>query len=49
MGRYRRCIRQNEYLTTSIPLEFVRDTRDDKLNPTEGFRASIAAKPNYEA
>jgi translocation and assembly module TamA len=40
---------KNEYLTTSIPLEFVRDTRDDKLNPTEGFRASLAAKPSYEA
>lgn len=39
----------NQYLTTSIPLEFVRDTRDDKLNPTEGFRATVAAQPSYEA
>lgn len=39
----------NQYLTTSIPLEFVRDMRDDKLNPTEGFRAAISAKPSYEA
>ncbi|SCX09443.1 Autotransporter assembly factor TamA [Agrobacterium sp. DSM 25558] len=39
----------NQYLTTSVPLEFVRDMRDDKLNPTEGFRASISAKPSYEA
>jgi translocation and assembly module TamA len=39
----------NQYLTTSIPLEFVRDMRNDKLNPTEGFRASVSAKPSYEA
>lgn len=39
----------NDYLTTSVPLEFVRDRRNDKLNPTDGFRASISAKPSYEA
>lgn len=39
----------NQYLTASIPLEFVRDMRDDKLNPTDGFRASISAKPSFEA
>lgn len=39
----------NQYLTTSIPLEFVRDMRDDKLNPTDGFRAAVSAKPSYEA
>ncbi|WP_288429291.1 autotransporter assembly complex family protein [uncultured Agrobacterium sp.] len=39
----------NQYLTTSIPLEFVRDMRNDKLNPTDGFRASISAKPSFEA
>lgn len=39
----------NKYLTTSIPLEYVRDTRDNKLDPTTGFRAAIAAKPSYEA
>jgi translocation and assembly module TamA len=39
----------NKYLTTSIPLEFIRDTRDNKLDPTMGFRAAIAAKPSYEA
>ncbi len=49
MGGYGRCFGKNQYLTTSIPLEFVRDARDDKLNPTEGFRASVAAKPSYEA
>ncbi|MQW86019.1 autotransporter assembly complex protein TamA [Sinorhizobium saheli] len=38
----------NSYLTAAIPLEYVRDTRDDKLNPTEGYRALINAKPSYE-
>jgi translocation and assembly module TamA len=39
---------KNEYLTAAIPIEYVRDTRDNKLNPTEGYRASINAKPSYE-
>ncbi len=38
----------NSYLTAAIPLEYVRDTRDDKLNATEGYRALISAKPSYE-
>lgn len=38
----------NFYLTTAIPLEYVRDTRDNKLNPTSGYRAMINAKPTYE-
>ena len=39
---------KNKYLTAAIPIEYVRDTRDDKLNPTEGYRAMINAKPTYE-
>lgn len=39
---------KNTYLTVSTPIEYVRDTRDDKLNPTEGYRALINAKPSYE-
>jgi len=39
---------KNKYLTASIPIEYVRDTRDNKLNPTSGYRASINAKPSYE-
>lgn len=39
---------KNEYLTAALPFEYVRDTRDNKLNPTEGYRASINAKPSYE-
>ncbi|MDK4704286.1 autotransporter assembly complex protein TamA [Rhizobium sp. CNPSo 4062] len=40
---------KQNYLTVAIPLEYVRDTRDNKLDPTEGYRASIGAKPSYEA
>lgn len=40
---------KNRYLTAAIPLEYVRDTRDDKLNPTEGYRLLVNAKPSYEA
>jgi len=39
---------KNKYLTASIPIEYVRDTRNDKLNPTEGYRFLINAKPSYE-
>ncbi|MDQ0317863.1 translocation and assembly module TamA [Pararhizobium capsulatum DSM 1112] len=39
---------KNEYLTAALPFEYVRDTRDNKLNPTEGYRGSINAKPSYE-
>lgn len=37
-----------KYLTFSIPLEFERDARDDKLDPTSGYRALVNAKPSYE-
>jgi len=32
-----------------VPLEYVRDTRDNKLDPTEGYKATIDAQPSYEA
>ncbi|MBD9374874.1 outer membrane protein assembly factor [Rhizobium sp. ARZ01] len=38
----------NTYLTAAVPIEYVRDTRDNKLNPTTGYRAMINAKPTYE-
>ena len=38
-----------KYLTFAIPVEFERDARNDKLNPTSGYRALINAKPSYEA
>lgn len=39
----------NDYVTLSIPLSFERDTRDNKLDPTEGYHATLSAKPSYEA
>ncbi|OLP59608.1 hypothetical protein BJF93_20375 [Xaviernesmea oryzae] len=39
---------KRDYLTASVPIEFVRDARDDKLNPKNGYRASLAIKPSYE-
>ncbi|MFD1327946.1 autotransporter assembly complex protein TamA [Mycoplana ramosa] len=38
----------NTYLLAAVPIEYIRDTRDDKLNPTAGYRAMINAKPTYE-
>lgn len=37
-----------DYVTVSLPVEFERDARDDKLNPTSGYRALVNAKPSYE-
>ncbi|MFB9913930.1 autotransporter assembly complex protein TamA [Rhizobium paknamense] len=39
---------KNDYLTFSVPLEYVRDTRDDKMNPKEGYKASLSMAPSYE-
>ena len=39
---------ENEYLTFSIPVAFERDARNNKLDPTEGYWATIGAKPSYE-
>ncbi|MEQ8307438.1 MAG: autotransporter assembly complex family protein [Hoeflea sp.] len=37
-----------ETLTLAIPLEYVRDTRDSKLNPTSGTRLSLLVEPAHE-
>ncbi|MGG7516928.1 autotransporter assembly complex protein TamA [Allorhizobium undicola] len=39
---------QNDYLTFSLPLEYARDTRDDKMNPKEGYKATLSMAPSYE-
>lgn len=39
---------KNRYLTFSLPVEFERDARDNKLEPTEGYRLTASAKPSYE-
>lgn len=36
------------YLTASVPLDYVRDTRDDKLNATSGYRAALNVRPSFE-
>ncbi|MGO6940434.1 autotransporter assembly complex protein TamA [Rhizobium leguminosarum] len=38
----------NDYLTFTLPIQYDRDARDDKFNPTEGYRATLSAKPGYE-
>jgi translocation and assembly module TamA len=38
----------HKYLTVSIPLSYLRDTRDNKLDPTEGYRATVNLNPSYE-
>ncbi|KQV17458.1 hypothetical protein ASC97_30295 [Rhizobium sp. Root1203] len=39
----------NSYLTFSLPLQYDRDARDNKLDPTEGYRAMARVTPSYEA
>ncbi|MGR6468209.1 autotransporter assembly complex protein TamA [Rhizobium sp. PAMB 3182] len=38
----------NQYVTFATPFEYVRDARDNELNPTEGYRFSASAEPGYE-
>ena len=33
----------------SLPIQAVQDTRDNKLNPTTGYRLLLAAEPTYDA
>lgn len=37
-----------ETLTVALPLEYVRDTRNNKLNPTTGTRLSLLVEPAHE-
>lgn len=36
------------YLTFGLPFEYVRDTRDNALDATEGYRLSVNATPSYD-
>ena len=38
-----------KYLLVSTPIEYVYDTRDNKLNPKKGWRALAFAEPTYDA
>lgn len=39
---------RNEYLLLSVPLQYVYDNRNDKLNPTSGYRALAFVQPSYD-
>jgi translocation and assembly module TamA len=39
---------KHEYLIASVPLQYVFDNRDNKLNPSKGFRFLAYAEPSYD-
>ncbi|WP_214469891.1 autotransporter assembly complex family protein [Mesorhizobium sp. dw_380] len=39
---------KHKYLIASIPLQYVYDNRDNRLNPTKGFRVLAYAEPSYD-
>ncbi|TPJ51955.1 autotransporter assembly complex family protein [Mesorhizobium sp. B2-6-4] len=39
---------KHKYLIASIPLQYVYDNRDVRLNPTKGFRLLAYAEPSYD-
>ncbi|MBB6412114.1 translocation and assembly module TamA [Mesorhizobium sangaii] len=39
---------KHKYLIASIPLQYVYDNRDNRLNPTGGFRILAYAEPSYD-
>lgn len=39
---------KQRYLVPALPIDFVRDARDNTLNPTEGYRATASIKPSYD-
>lgn len=38
----------NEYLTFGIPVGYIRDTRDNRLNATEGHYGTVTLTPSYD-
>lgn len=38
----------NTYLTFGVPIGYARDTRDNRLNPTEGHYGTVKITPSYE-
>ncbi|MET3660862.1 autotransporter assembly complex protein TamA [Aquamicrobium ahrensii] len=40
---------KNDYLIASVPLQYVHDRRNDRLNPTSGFRLLAFVEPSYDA
>lgn len=41
-------VTNKDYLLASVPLQYVFDNRDSKLNPTKGFRILAFAEPTYD-
>ncbi|AZO12144.1 MULTISPECIES: autotransporter assembly complex family protein [unclassified Mesorhizobium] len=39
---------KHTYLIASVPLQYVYDNRDNRLNPTRGFRLLAYAEPSYD-
>ncbi|RVC35977.1 outer membrane protein assembly factor, partial [Mesorhizobium sp. M4A.F.Ca.ET.090.04.2.1] len=39
---------KHTYLIASVPLQYVYDARDNRLNPTRGFRVLAYAEPSYD-
>lgn len=39
---------KHDYLIASVPLQYVYDNRDNRLNPTRGFRVLAYAEPSYD-
>ncbi|MGN6536550.1 MAG: autotransporter assembly complex protein TamA, partial [Mesorhizobium sp.] len=39
---------KHDYLIASVPLQYVYDNRDNRLNPTRGFRLLAYAEPSYD-
>jgi len=39
---------KHTYLIASVPLQYVYDNRDNRLNPTRGFRVLAYAEPSYD-
>jgi translocation and assembly module TamA len=40
---------RNDYLIASVPLQYVHDKRNDRLNPTSGYRLLAFVEPSYDA
>jgi translocation and assembly module TamA len=39
---------KNRYLVSSLPLTWLRDTTDNTLDPTEGYKLNLTMSPSYE-
>ncbi|MGQ3030403.1 MAG: autotransporter assembly complex protein TamA, partial [Ferrovibrionaceae bacterium] len=47
-SRIRDAFGKHTYLIASVPLQYVYDNRDSRLNPTRGFRVLAYAEPSYD-